>query len=56
MRERLTYARTRSQQAGRAEAIAATHAALSDVEWNNLYQSGRNTPLEDALTEAHTAD
>jgi hypothetical protein len=35
--------------------IAKTRAALSTREWNDAYQAGRNTTIEDALTQAHGA-
>jgi hypothetical protein len=35
--------------------IAKARAALSTREWNDAYQAGRNTTIEDALTQAHGA-
>lgn len=54
LRERLKSARTPSQQSQLSDTIAKTRAALNDNHWNEQYQGGRNTPLEDALREAHT--
>lgn len=37
----------------RAELLAKTHAALPTEAWDTLYQSGRNTTIEDVLVFAH---
>jgi predicted ATPase/class 3 adenylate cyclase len=56
MRERLGVPRPGTQQADLAEPIAKTRAALTLEEWDDAYQAGRNTTIEDALTEAHAAN
>jgi predicted ATPase/class 3 adenylate cyclase len=56
MRQRLGTPRSPSQQAQIGDSIAKTHAALSTDEWNETYQAGRNTAVEDALREALAAD
>jgi tetratricopeptide (TPR) repeat protein len=55
-RERLETPREAWQQTEIAEPIAKARAALSTQEWNDAYQTGRNTTIEDALTQAHGAD
>jgi tetratricopeptide (TPR) repeat protein len=55
-RERLQTPRDAWQQAEIAETIAKTRAALPTQEWNDSYQTGRNTTIEDTLTQAHDAD
>ena len=54
-RERLETPREAWQQTEIAEPIAKARAALSTQEWNDAYQTGRNTTIEDALTQAHGA-
>jgi tetratricopeptide (TPR) repeat protein len=55
MRERLGTPRLPIAQADFAEQVAKTHAALTDHEWEDAYQAGRNTTVEDALTSAHAS-
>ncbi len=40
------------QQGDRASLIDATKAALTSEAWNDAYEAGRHTPIEDALTLA----
>ena len=49
MRQRLGYPRTPTQKAEIAEPIAKTRAALTTAEWDDAYQAGFNTTVEDAL-------
>jgi hypothetical protein len=55
-RERLGIPRGQFVQEEIAQPIAKTRAVLSPKEWNDAYQAGRNTTIEDALTEAHAAN
>ena len=55
MRDRLDLTRPLSQQAFIAAPITLTRRALGDEDWHAAYQEGRNTTLEEALTQAHTA-
>jgi predicted ATPase/class 3 adenylate cyclase len=55
MRERQATPRLPTEQAEIDEPAAKTHAALTDQDWEAAYQAGRNTTVEDALTEVHAA-
>ncbi len=52
MRERLATPRPATTQDDIAGAIAKIRAALGHVEWETAYQIGRDTTVENALTEA----
>jgi predicted ATPase/class 3 adenylate cyclase len=44
------------EQAESAKLMAKTRTALTAQEWRDAYQSGRGIPIEEALSQAHTAD
>jgi hypothetical protein len=52
MRERLGAPRTAKQQALIGGPIAESRAALSTQEWDDEYQEGQDTALQDALIRA----
>jgi hypothetical protein len=54
-RERLGLPRDPREQAQLAELMTKTRTNLTVQEWTEAYQAGRNTTVEDALTEAHAA-
>jgi predicted ATPase/class 3 adenylate cyclase len=56
MRERLGTPRGARQQAQIAEPIAKTRTALLPRDWDDAYQAGRDTTVEDGLREALAAD
>jgi predicted ATPase/class 3 adenylate cyclase len=56
MRERLALPRNPWQDAEIAEPAAKSRTALTAVEWDDAYQTGRNTTVEDALPAAHAME
>jgi predicted ATPase/class 3 adenylate cyclase len=56
MRRRIGTPRNLLQQAEMAEPIAKTRTALRPDEWDDAYQAGGSTSVEDALGEALAAD
>jgi non-specific serine/threonine protein kinase len=56
LREREASPRWPVQQAEVAETIAKTRNSLTSKQWDDAYQAGRNTTIENALSEAHTWD
>ena len=53
MHQRLGVPRDTRQEAEIAEPIAKTRVALTSHEWEDTYQTGRHTTVEDALTQVH---
>jgi hypothetical protein len=53
--ERSGIPRSRAQQAEIAGPLAKAHAAMPGQEWDTAYQQGRNTPLEDLLSQPNVA-
>jgi tetratricopeptide (TPR) repeat protein len=55
MRQRIGNPRAATQENEIREAFAKARAALDADTWENHYQAGHNTTVEDALNEAHAA-
>lgn len=51
MHQRLGVPRDTRQEAEIAEPIAATRAALTPEEWQDAYQAGRSTTVEQAISD-----
>jgi tetratricopeptide (TPR) repeat protein len=52
MHQRLGIPGDPTQQGLLADPIAKTHGAMTSEDWDAAYQAGRNTTVEDILTEA----
>jgi tetratricopeptide (TPR) repeat protein len=55
MHERLGILRDPMQEEEIAESIARAKSRLSTAEWDDAYEAGRSTPVEEALTQARAA-
>ncbi len=56
MRDRLGTPRVQWQADELAEPFAKARAGLTTQEWDDAFEAGRNTSVEDALSEAHAMD